>query len=77
MGTGRRQQEFETRDEVEKKFKGYHFTHLRTMQSTGVKWKFFIRLSAHPNVLMTYNELEERNQCSVGTLLTPVETGGA
>jgi len=37
MGTGRRQQEFGTRDEVEKKCKGYHFTHLRTVQSTGVQ----------------------------------------
>jgi len=41
------------------------------------KCKFFIRPSAHPNVLMTYNESEERNQCSVGTLLMPVETSGA
>ena len=37
MGTGSRQQESETPDEVEKKCKCYHFTHLRTMQSTDVQ----------------------------------------
>jgi hypothetical protein len=62
MGTGRRQQEFETRDEVEKKCKGYHFTHLRTVQSTSVQMQILKLLSTHPNVLMTYNESEERNQ---------------
>jgi hypothetical protein len=41
MGTGRRQQESETQDEVEKKCKGYHFTHLRKTQSTGVEMQVF------------------------------------
>jgi hypothetical protein len=37
MGIGKRQHEFETQDEAEKKCKGYHFTHQRTKQSTGVQ----------------------------------------